>query len=139
MKLIKTITTLLVTLSLAIAGPAMAGGPHVRVFDSVSGGTLNVAGSAFDLSEFSLSGDRGAGKVDFAVGNEEDARLLQQMAKQGRSFRSATLSGKDKQGYYEITLSDVIISSYQSGGSASGDTVPMDSFSLNFGKIEFQY
>jgi type VI secretion system secreted protein Hcp len=47
------------------------------------------------------------------------------------------LSGKRGQKFLEIKLTDVLISSYQSGGS-SGD-VPTDSFSLNFAKIEFKY
>ena len=36
-----------------------------------------------------------------------------------------------------ITLTDVLISSYQSGGH--GDATPLESLTLNFTKIEFQY
>ena len=38
----------------------------------------------------------------------------------------------------KITLSDVLVSSYQTGGSA-GDIIPTDQASLNFAKIEFEY
>jgi type VI secretion system secreted protein Hcp len=47
------------------------------------------------------------------------------------------LSGKRGQKFLEIKLTDVLISSYQSGGS--GGNIPTDSFSLNFAKIEFSY
>ena len=36
-----------------------------------------------------------------------------------------------------ITLSDILVTSYQIGGSSGA--VPTDSFSLNFAKIEFEY
>ena len=40
--------------------------------------------------------------------------------------------------YLKITLTDVIVSSYQTGGS-SGDVVPTDQISLNFSKIIVHY
>lgn len=40
--------------------------------------------------------------------------------------------------YYQITLEDVLISSYQTGGS-SGDEAPTESFSLNYEKIKWTY
>ncbi len=39
--------------------------------------------------------------------------------------------------YLKVKLTDVVVSSYQTGGS--GGDVPMESFSLNFSKIEFEY
>jgi type VI secretion system secreted protein Hcp len=47
-------------------------------------------------------------------------------------------AGGEQQEYMTILLSDVLVSSYQAGGSGGGD-LPIDSFSLNFGKIEFEY
>lgn len=47
------------------------------------------------------------------------------------------LSGKRGQQFLEIKLTDVLVSSYQSGGSSGN--IPTDSFSLNFAKIEFTY
>lgn len=38
-----------------------------------------------------------------------------------------------------ITFSDVLISSYQSSGPAGGNSVPTDSFSLNYEKTPFDY
>jgi type VI secretion system secreted protein Hcp len=31
------------------------------------------------------------------------------------------------------------VSSYQTGGSSTGDEIPMDQISLNYAKIEYQY
>jgi type VI secretion system secreted protein Hcp len=44
-------------------------------------------------------------------------------------------------GYYKITFSDLVVSSYQTGGSgsSSGDVVPTDQFSLNFSQIKVEY
>jgi type VI secretion system secreted protein Hcp len=39
--------------------------------------------------------------------------------------------------YLEITLTDVVISSYQTGGS--GDDLPIESMSLNFAEIKEEY
>ena len=47
------------------------------------------------------------------------------------------VAGKRGQKFMEIKMSDVLISSYQQGGSEGG--VPTDTFSLNFAKIEFKY
>ena len=52
--------------------------------------------------------------------------------------RKATGDG-GQQDYYKITLEEVMVSSYQSGGHNGGDSVPSDQFALNFAKIEFAY
>jgi len=44
-----------------------------------------------------------------------------------------------QQDYYKVELTDVLISSYQSGGHSGDDSIPVDQFSLNFAKIEFVY
>jgi type VI secretion system secreted protein Hcp len=50
-------------------------------------------------------------------------------------------SSTDGGGYYVITFSDLIVSSFQTGGSSgsAGDVVPLDQISLNFTKIEMKY
>lgn len=40
--------------------------------------------------------------------------------------------------YLKVTLSDIFISSYQTGGS-QGDILPVDQISINFTKIEGEY
>ena len=60
----------------------------------------------------------------------------------GKHIIKATLfvrkAGEDPQDYYKVIMEDVLVSSYQSGGSGGGD-LPSDQFSLNYAKIEFDY
>jgi type VI secretion system secreted protein Hcp len=59
----------------------------------------------------------------------------------GKHITSAVLTclrASDKpEKYLEITLTDVVISSYQTGGS--GDDMPIESMSLNFAEIKEEY
>jgi len=47
-------------------------------------------------------------------------------------------AGKTPQEYVKIKFTDIIVSSYQTGGS-SGDEIPLDQISLNYAKIEYGY
>jgi type VI secretion system secreted protein Hcp len=47
-------------------------------------------------------------------------------------------AGETPQDYMLIKMKPVYITSYQTGGS-SGDVVPVETFSLNFGAIKFEY
>jgi type VI secretion system secreted protein Hcp len=57
----------------------------------------------------------------------------------GKHIKQGVLIGrsdrKGREAFYKVTLTDVLVSSYQTGGS--GDSVPTDQFSLNFAKIEY--
>jgi type VI secretion system secreted protein Hcp len=61
----------------------------------------------------------------------------------GKHFPTATLSvrksGEQQLEFLKWTLSDVIVSSYQTGGASGSGLNPMDAFSLNFAKIEVSY
>lgn len=61
----------------------------------------------------------------------------------GEHFKTAMLTvrkaGGTQQEYFKITMSDVLVSSYQIGGSTHGDIVPTDQISLNFAKLEMAY
>lgn len=61
----------------------------------------------------------------------------------GKHIKIAELTvrkaGEDQQDYYKVKLTDVLVSSYQSGGSSGGSLLPVDQFSLNFAKVEFSY
>ncbi len=92
-------------------------------------------------------GGGGTGKVAFqdvhftiAV-NKASPNLMLKCAT-GEHLKKAVLhirkQGEKQQEYYTITMEDLIISSYQSGGS-NGSPVVHDSFSLNFAKIKFEY
>ena len=58
----------------------------------------------------------------------------------GQHLKSAILTarkaGEQPQEFLQIKLTDVLISSYQSGG---GDQLPVDQVSLDFAKIEYGY
>jgi len=60
----------------------------------------------------------------------------------GEHIKSAVLTarkaGTEQQEYLKWKLTDLLVSSYQTGGS-SGDVVPTDQISLNFSKIEVEY
>lgn len=88
----------------------------------------------------------GAGKVSFSdihftkILDKASPKLMLATAT-GEHIEKAVLvgelSGKRGQQFLEIELTDILISSYQTGGSSGA--VPVDSFSLNFSKIEFTY
>ncbi|HEX4128841.1 MAG TPA: type VI secretion system tube protein Hcp [Pirellulales bacterium] len=48
-------------------------------------------------------------------------------------------AGKDQQEYLKITMSGLLVSSYQTGGSGHSDIVPVDQVSLNFSKLQLDY
>ncbi|HSU54895.1 MAG TPA: type VI secretion system tube protein Hcp [Candidatus Dormibacteraeota bacterium] len=89
----------------------------------------------------------GAGKVtvgDFSFAmrvNKASPKLFLACAT-GDHIKEALLTcrkaGKEQQEYLKIKFSDLLISSYQSGGSKS-EVVPVDSITFNFSKIEFTY
>jgi type VI secretion system secreted protein Hcp len=61
----------------------------------------------------------------------------------GKHLGSAVLSGrragKAQGDFLTFSLSDVLVSSYQTGGAEAGDVIPFDSVSLNFSKIQIEY
>ena len=97
---------------------------------------------------FAAGGGGGAGKVSFqdihftTKVNAASPNLMIACAT-GQHIKSALLTvrkaGKDQQEYYTVKLSDNLVSSYQSGGSEGSASLPVDQFSLNFAKIEFEY
>jgi type VI secretion system secreted protein Hcp len=101
-----------------------------------SGGTLEGSG-----------GGGGAGKVVF-----QDLHMSTKVSKASPKLMLACATGQhipsvvffihrpggDTQDYIKVTLENVLVSSYQTSGSA-GDSIPTDQFSLNFEKIKFEY
>ena len=61
----------------------------------------------------------------------------------GQHIKSAVVTarkaGGKQEDYLIFKMSDVLISAYQTGGSAGSDLVPTEQFSLNFVKLEVAY
>jgi type VI secretion system secreted protein Hcp len=95
----------------------------------------------------SHGGGMGAGKVQmqdfhFVMRVNKSSPKLMLACANGEHIKSATLicrkAGKDQQEYLKVTFTDLLVSNYQTGGSA-GDVIPMDQISLNFTKVEIEY
>jgi type VI secretion system secreted protein Hcp len=89
----------------------------------------------------------GAGKVqmqdfNFSARMSKASPNLMLACASGKHFKSAVLTarkaGKPQAEFLTFSLSDVLVSAYQTGG-AEGEVVPMDSVSLNFSKIQVEY
>ncbi len=96
----------------------------------------------------SRTGGGGGGKVaysdiSFTMSANKASPVLMEACATGKHYTKATLSlaraGEQQVEYYKIEFADVLVSSYQSSGSSGGDSIPMESFSLNFAKIVFNY
>ena len=93
-------------------------------------------------------GGGGAGKVamqdfQFVMGLNRASVGLMKACATGQHIKSATLSarkaGKGQQEYLTFKFHDVLVSSYQTGGSEQSEVVPTDQVSFNFAKIEVEY
>lgn len=93
-------------------------------------------------------GGGGAGKVvpqDFHFVKKLDKSSAQLFiaCATGKHFKNAVLSARKAGGeqldYFKITMEEVLVSSYQVGGSSHSDVVPTDQISLNFAKLELSY
>lgn len=93
-------------------------------------------------------GGGGAGKVSM-----QDFHFVMKMNKASPRLMEACATGKHipkgklvcrkaggkQEDFLTVSFSDLLISSYQTGGSAHGDVLPMDQISFNFSKIEVEY
>src|SRR5206468_10164240 len=96
----------------------------------------------------SAGGGGGAGKVsmqDFHFVmkiNKASPKLLLACAS-GSHIKKAELicrkAGTTQQEFLHVIMDDLLVSSYQTGGSGHGGVVPTDQISLNYSKIEFEY
>ena len=119
--------------------------------DSKHKGEIDVESWSWGESQggtMAFGGGGGAGKVsmqDFHFVmkvNKATPKLLLACAT-GEHIKKAELTcrkaGKEQQEFMKYTFSDVLISSYQTGGSASGSVIPNDQISFNYAKIEVEY
>jgi type VI secretion system secreted protein Hcp len=93
-------------------------------------------------------GGGGAGKVSmqdfhFVMGYNKASVKLFLACATGAHIPKAVLTcrkaGGKQEEYLTVTFTDLLVSSYQTGGSAHGDVVPTDQISLNYSKIEWAY
>ena len=96
----------------------------------------------------SHGGGMGAGRVSV-----QDFNFMMQVNKaspklflacaQGEHIKNAVLTcrkaGKEQQEYLKVTFTDLLVSSYQTGGAGGGGATPIDQISLNFSKMEMEY
>lgn len=92
-------------------------------------------------------GGMGSGKVEmqdltFTKNIDKSTPKLILFCAKGEHIPKAALvmrkAGGDQKEYLKINLDDVLISSFQTSGANGGDT-PVESVSINFGKISFEY
>lgn len=120
-------------------------------FDAKHKGEIDLESWSWGASQsgtFAAGGGGGAGKVhmqDFHFVmkvNKASPRLMLACAS-GDHIKKAILTcrkaGKEQQEFMKVTFTDLLVSSYQTGGSGQGDVVPTDQISLNFAKIEVEY
>lgn len=92
-------------------------------------------------------GGGGAGKVNvqdlsFAARVSKASPKLMEACASGKHIKQAVLigrkAGKEQQEFLTYTLTDLLVSSYQTGGSEEMD-LPTDQVSLNFSKVQVEY
>jgi len=61
----------------------------------------------------------------------------------GEHIKKAVLicrkAGKDQQEYLKWTFSDLLVTSFQTGGQGSSDVLPLDQISINFSEAKVDY
>ncbi len=102
---------------------------------------------ATNMGSAAAGGGHGAGKVSFqdfhfTFKNCKASPKMMLACANGEHIKGAVLTcrkaGKDQQEYLIVKFADILVSSFQTGGSA-GDIIPTDSCSFNFCKIEMDY
>ena len=90
----------------------------------------------------------GAGKVQmgdfhFVMKSNKASPKLYLACADGEHIKKAVLTcrkaGKEQQEYLKWTFTDLLVSSFQTGGSASSDVIPLDQISINFTEAQIDY
>ncbi len=142
---------------MCLGSAAFGASDYLLTIDGVPGesqdvchpGAIEIQGYSFDLTgprRTAFVGGGGTGKVSlsdisFTKRMDKSSPNLMQACATGKHFPSAKLfvrkQGTEQQDFLQITLTDVMVSSYSQTGS-QGD-IPTESVSLNFTKIEFSF
>ena len=104
---------------------------------------------ASNAGSHAAGGGGGAGKASFqdlhfTTSVSKASPNLMLFCANGTHIKKAVLhvrkQGGEQKEYYTLTLEDLLVSSYQSGGHSSTPSAPpVDQFSLNFTKITYAY
>jgi type VI secretion system secreted protein Hcp len=106
------------------------------------------AWGATNAGDHSAGGGGGAGKVSmqdfhFTMKVNKSSPNLMQHCCTGKHIPGALLTVRKAGGtqleFMKVKFSDLIISSFQTGASSSGDVLPNDQITFNFTKIEYDY
>jgi type VI secretion system secreted protein Hcp len=90
----------------------------------------------------------GSGKVamqdvHFTAKVHKGSPILSLKCASGEHIKKAILTcrkaGKDQQEFLKFSFEDVLVTSFQIGGSAHGDIVPVEQVSFAFAQIEMEY
>ena len=117
--------------------------------DRTHGGQIELESWSWGASQAGSASLGGTGKVQFTdfhftkTVDKSSPKLVEALAS-GEHIPSIELTvrkaGDQPLEYMKVKLSDCIVSSYSvAGGSTAGGDKPMESISLNFAKIEFEY
>jgi type VI secretion system secreted protein Hcp len=97
---------------------------------------------------FGLGGGGGSGKVSmqdfhFVMAVNSATPKLMEACATGQHFPSALLTcreaGTEQQEFLLIKFTDILVSSFQTGGASGSDLKPTDQISLNFAQVDFEY
>jgi type VI secretion system secreted protein Hcp len=119
--------------------------------DSKHKGDIDVSSWSWGASQtgtMAAGGGGGAGKVHmqdfhFTMTVNKSTPKLILACSSGQHIPKAVLTcrkaGTEQQEFLLYTFSDILVSSYQTGGSGGGDVVPVEQISLNYTKVEVEY
>jgi|SRR6185295_2002769 len=109
---------------------------------------MSYSWGATQSGTLAFGGGGGSGKVQFqdfhfTSNTSKASPLLLKACATGEHIKDATITvrkaGKGQQEFIIIKMNDILVSSYQSGGTGQGETLPADQVSMAFAKVEYSY
>ena len=119
--------------------------------DSKHSGEIDILSWSWGQSQggsFGAGGGGGSGKVQmqdvhFVAKASKASPVLMLKCAIGEHIKKSVLTmrkaGTGQQEFYIVTMTDGLVSSFQTGASNSGDDLPNDQFSINFAEILIEY
>lgn len=137
----------------------MAASDYFLKFDKIDGesqdakykNAIQVESFSWGVSQagsFDSGGGGGAGRAafqdfHFVMKVNKSSPTLMLACATGQHMAEAKLicrkAGGEQSEYLTITMKDVMVTSFQTGGSGGSDVIPMEQISLGYSKVEFEY